>query len=203
MPNTIKHSTSAQTNALRVNDIHLGTSDHDKGPTSSTDFYNGVNAPIGGYTVYVNKQEGGPSIVCPANDADLITFTEKLTGESMADVNACFAYFAGESDKIVMNHTTNTIITDSLKLYLDAAQVISYPQAGTSWVDLSGNDKNGVLQNSPTFNSSGYLEFDGTNDYVSVAGVGITDYSQAFSMGIWFRIDSGANGDTGFGSRCF
>ena len=55
----------------------------------------------------MNKASGGPSIVCPANDAALIAFTENLTGESMADVNACFAYFAGETDKMVMHITTN------------------------------------------------------------------------------------------------
>ena len=203
MPNVIKYDTGTVTNALGVGDMHLGVGDHNKGPTSSTGFYNGINPPIGGYTVYVHKQSGGPSIMCPANDADLITLTETMTGESMADVNACFAYFAGESDKMVMQHTTNTMVMDALVLCLDANQIISYPRSGTTWKDISGNAKNGTLTNGPTFNSNGYLVFDGVDDYVSAAGVGISNYSQAFSMGIWFKIDSEATWDNGFRSNIF
>ena len=204
MPNSIQHAEGTIANALKVGDMHIGAGG-DKGPTSSTGFFNGINPPIGGYTVYQNKSgDEGPSIMCPANDADLITMSNTIAGgNDFTTINDCFTYFAGQSDKMVMNHTTNKVVTDSLKLYLDAAQVISYPQSGTSWVDLSSNGKNGVLQNSPTFNSSGYLEFDGTNDYVSVAGVGISDYSQAFSMGIWFKIASEATWDNGFRSNIF
>ena len=38
----------------------------------------------------------------------------------------------------------------------------------TTWYDLSGNNNSGSLVNGPTFNSKGYLEFDGTNDYCAV-----------------------------------
>ena len=201
MPNSVQYSETAVTNALGVGDMHVGAPA--SGPTSVSGFYAGINPPIGGYTVYMNKASEGPSIVCPANDADLITFTEKLTGESMADVNACFAYFSTQDDKIVMQHTTNKMVVDSLELCLDANQIISYPRSGTTWKDISGNAKNGTLTNGPTFNSNGYLVFDGVDDYVSAAGVGISNYSQAFSMGIWFKIDSGATWDNGFRSNIF
>ena len=59
------------------------------------------------------------------------------------------------------------IITDSLVLYLDAANTRSYPTTGTIWSDLSRNNNNGTLINGPTFNSSngGSIVFDGSNDY--------------------------------------
>ena len=73
MPNSIQHAEGTIANALRVGDMHIGAGG-DKGPTSSTGFFNGINPPSGGYTVYVNKSgDEGPSIMCPANDADLIT----------------------------------------------------------------------------------------------------------------------------------
>ncbi len=59
-----------------------------------------------------------------------------------------------------------SIVTDGLVLALDAANDKSYPGSGTTWNDLSGNGNNGTLTNGPTFNSGGYLNFDGTNDHV-------------------------------------
>ena len=117
------------------------------GPTSVSGFYTGINPPSGGYTVYMNKGEGGPSIVCPANDAALIAFTQNLTGESMADVNACFAYFAGETDKMVMHNPISEMHLADLQLYLIAGVIPSYPRSGTSWKDLSGNARNGTFTN--------------------------------------------------------
>ncbi len=62
-----------------------------------------------------------------------------------------------------------SVPTQSLMLYLDAANQRSYPGSGTTWFDLSGNGYNGTLVNSPTFSSSGFFTFNGTNTTVSVA----------------------------------
>jgi hypothetical protein len=61
------------------------------------------------------------------------------------------------------------IITDGLVLCLDAANVKSYPQSGTIWTDLSGNENNFSLVNGVTYDSEnlGSLRFDGTNDYAT------------------------------------
>lgn len=61
-----------------------------------------------------------------------------------------------------------SIITSGLMLCLDAANPKSYPGSGTTWNDLSGNGYHGTLINSPTFSSSGYFTFNGTNTTVSV-----------------------------------
>lgn len=178
MPNSIKYSTGTEANALGVGDFHIGTGDVAKGPTNTTGFYNGINPPSGGYTIYINKEEGGPSIVCPSSDAELITITNKISGETYQTIDDCFTYFAGEDDKMVMQHTTNSLITSGLSLNLDASQVISYPTTGTSWYDISGDSRNGTLTNGVTFNSEGYMDFDGDNDYVA-----ITSYT--FGNGNW------------------
>lgn len=62
------------------------------------------------------------------------------------------------------------IVTDGLVLCLDAADRNSYPGTGTTWTDLSGNGNNGTLTNGPTYssNNNGYINFDGSNDYVSI-----------------------------------
>lgn len=65
-----------------------------------------------------------------------------------------------------------SIVTNGLVLSLDAADKNSYIGSGTVWNDLSGNNNSGSLVNTPTFNSGngGYLTFNGTTQYASVAG---------------------------------
>lgn len=80
------------------------------------------------------------------------------------------------------------IIEDGLVLCLDAANARSYPGTGTAWVDLVGEDSNGVLTNGPTYSSSneGGIVFDGTNDYInnSTANINITN---DICLNIWFK----------------
>lgn len=79
------------------------------------------------------------------------------------------------------------IPTSGLVLMLDAADKNSYPDTGTTWYDLIGNNT-GTLTNGPTFNSSngGSIVFDGTNDYV-----GITSFSHpstdSFTISFWSK----------------
>ena len=71
-----------------------------------------------------------------------------------------------------------TIIDDGLVIILDANDKNSYPGTGNIWYDLSGNGNNATLINSPTWNSSGYFIFDGTNDNASIT-------FQSSSMSAW------------------
>jgi hypothetical protein len=60
------------------------------------------------------------------------------------------------------------IITDGLKLYLDAYNLDSYSGSGGTWTDLSNSGYN-VTITGPTWTVSGgrrYFEFDGVNDYM-------------------------------------
>lgn len=64
---------------------------------------------------------------------------------------------------------TPRMVTDGLVLYLDAANVKSYPGSGTVWTDLSPSVSSGSLTNGPTFTSisNGSFVFDGTDDYAN------------------------------------
>ena len=89
--------------------------------------------------------------------------------------------FSVSGDTVSTTQTTNTteltpnIITDNLLLYLDASNTSSYPGTGTVWYDLSGNNNDFNL-NGPSYNSSDYFDFDGTNDYAKT--VSTLDLSQ-------------------------
>jgi hypothetical protein len=62
-----------------------------------------------------------------------------------------------------------SIVRDGLVLHLDAANSRSYTGTGTTWSDLSGNEYNSVLTNTPTYSTSqnGYFILDGVNDYIA------------------------------------
>lgn len=65
-------------------------------------------------------------------------------------------------------HHMPHIITSGLVMHLDAANTKSYPGSGVMWADLSGEQNNGELKNSPTFNNinGGAILFNGGTQYI-------------------------------------
>ena len=181
MPNAIKYSTSAQTLALKKGNFWIGTGDVGKGPTSTTGYWNGIDPPSGGYTIYLNKAANGPSIYTATSDAQLISLTNSIAGASYTTVNQCLVYYAGQTDKMILNTNIPSVVTDNISLYLDANNVSSYPQNGAAWYDLA----NGLQFNSQgaqttyeivsgakgfTFNSSGYWQCSSNTNLVNMGG---------------------------------
>jgi hypothetical protein len=63
----------------------------------------------------------------------------------------------------------SSIVSNGLKLNLDASNPGSYAGAGTTWYDLSGNNNHATLNNSPTYDAaSASIVTNGTNQYISV-----------------------------------
>jgi hypothetical protein len=91
------------------------------------------------------------------------------------------------------------IVTDGLVMYLDNANLKSYPGSGTTWYDLSKNTVNGTVQGSGstlTFNE----------DSISLANSGTTNISfsglannyligKSATISVWFKLTS--NGMSG------
>ena len=146
MPNTIKYNASTESRALKKGNFWLGTGDVDKGPTSTTGFWNGITPPAGGYTVYVNKASQGPSIYVAANDGELIQITNKIAGTSYTTVAQCVAYYESQVDKMVISGDIGDIVTDSISLCLLPQNIISFQRDQSSWYDIA----NGLV-----FTSSG------------------------------------------------
>ena len=76
------------------------------------------------------------------------------------------------------------IVTDGLKLWLDASNPLSYPGTGTTWFDLSGNNNNGTMLNGvvPLSNA---MQFDGVNDFVDTSKIA-SGIGSSTNM-IWFK----------------
>ena len=81
------------------------------------------------------------------------------------------------------------IVTNGLVLYLDAANVKSYPGSGTVWRDIVGTN-NGTLINGPTFDPSnvGSIVFDGVNDYVNFGSSFNLNTNIGFTISLYFKI---------------
>ena len=77
------------------------------------------------------------------------------------------------------------VATSGLVLYLDAANRDSHPGSGTSWNDLSGNGSHATLYSSPGYSASnsGYLTFNGTNQY----GAGTVPSVSNWSISMWYN----------------
>jgi len=193
MPNPIKYSTGSETLALKKGNFYIGTGDVGKGPTETTGYYNGVDVPSGGYTIYLNKTSGGPSIYTASNDAGLISLTNQIAGTSYTSATQCLTYFASQTDKVVLNRNYESIITNGLTLNIDAGFTPSYPTSGTTWYDLTSGVNNGTLTNGPTFSSTngGSIVFDGIDDYTS-SGIIVPDNGN-FTLSFWMYYLGGSN----------
>jgi len=165
MGNSIKYSVGSESNSLNKGNWWIGTGDTNKGPTAESGYWNAINPPSGGYTVYLNKESNGPSIHSISNDEHLISFTNKISGNNYVNVAECLVYYQTQDDKLCVNREIENIVTDGLVLNLDAGYAPSYPTSGTTWYDLSGNNYDGTLVNGPLYDS-GSIVFDATDDFI-------------------------------------
>jgi hypothetical protein len=196
MPNAIKYSLSAQTLALKKGNFFIGTGDVGKGPTSTTDYYNGITPPSEGYTIYLNKASQGPSIYCPTNNAALISLSNTIAGQTFTTAADALVWFATQTDKMVFNIDYESIITNGLTVDADAGFTPSYPTTGTTWYNLSSlnSANNGTLTNGPTYSStnSGIINLDGVDDFINFGNdaAGATQCT----VSVWVRTTSAADG---------
>jgi hypothetical protein len=171
MPNPIKYTAGTETLALKKGNFYIGTGDVGKGPSDTTGYYQGPSPASGGYVIYLNKSgvPGNLSYHSATNDAQLISFTNNLSGTSFTSATQCLNYYSTQTDKVCFNIDYPPIVTNGLVLNLDAGFTPSYSQSGITWYDVSLGGNNGTLTNGPTFNSGngGSIVFDGTNDYCS------------------------------------
>lgn len=88
------------------------------------------------------------------------------------------------------------IVTNGMILYLDAANVKSYPGAGTSWSNLVKTNSDGTLIASPTYNTDnlGHFDFNGSTQYVTLSNESNfdIDIDEPVSYCCWLKIDTAA-----------
>jgi hypothetical protein len=186
MPNYIKYSTTTPSGSLKKGNAALGITDEVTGPTSTTGWYSGINPPTGSYTVYEVAATGDPDIYCPINTTELLNLVKSkgATGGNTGSVAAALAWIATQNNLLATNEVYPNIVTSGSVLMLDAGFVGSYPTTASTWYDISGNNNSGSLINGPTFNSNGYIGFDGVDDYVNIPGNATNNFQPTNSFTI-------------------
>ena len=162
MSNIVKYNLSTSPNSIQSGNFNIGVNNT---PTNVSEFYNGISPVNGGYTIYINKVSGGPSIYVPQNDNDLIQIVKQLGG-SVSTAAEALVWINSQSTMTVLNNNYPSIVTSGLTINFDAGAVSSYPKTGTTWKDLSGNVIDSTLVNGPTFDPTNYgsIVFDGVDD---------------------------------------
>ena len=81
------------------------------------------------------------------------------------------------------------LTTSGLALHLDAGDTNSYSGSGSTWSDLTSNNLDFTLINSPTYSSSfgGHFTFDGVDEKAEISS-GWTNFStDPFTIEAWYR----------------
>ena len=92
----VKYSTISVPNTIKNKNMVFGYhSDADFGPTEITGFWNGIDPPIGGYTIYhVTASRQEPSIHIAHNDAECINFARLFGGVGINTIDDAITYFS-------------------------------------------------------------------------------------------------------------
>ena len=131
-----------------------------------------------GNTLASIKFIGTKNQLNPLNDSTFIGLVNQHFNQS---------FTAGSDASIWLTTNGYWNSYDSIVLYLDAGNTLSYPTTGTSWYDLSIKDYTGTLINGASFNSNngGSIVFDGTNDGVTIVMPTPTSTKNSLSFDFW------------------
>ena len=97
------------------------------------------------------------------------------------------------------------VITNGLVLALDAADLGSYPGAGTTWNDLSSNGFNGTLVGGVGYSNTGFgsMVLDGVDDRITSPSVNTMGGIPNQTLEIWIKSSGvGPSGQTRGGLIC-
>jgi hypothetical protein len=104
----------------------------------------------------------------------------------------------GGSGIVIVRYPGLPAATGGTITYLNGYTIHTFTTSGTFtpylWNDVSGNNNSGSLDNGVGFNSyqsGGYLNFDGSDDYVVVPGASSTNLSSVLTADTWVYYRSG------------
>jgi hypothetical protein len=169
--------------------------------------YTGTKSGVG-VSIFINGEySGGLALTYIGSLSNTNPFTLGSQNGSYytpCDISQVLLYSKKLSDEEIKQNYDATkkryeydvpIVTDGLIFNLDAGNLLSYAGSGNSWVDVTKNNNIGLLVNGPTYSGAGassYLNFDGTNDYISVSSSPSTfTYNRSsFTVGGWTNMTS-------------
>lgn len=200
MPNFIKSATTVSNGTIKRNNFLIGVDTSlVYGPTSTTDFWNGITPPTNGYTVYAQKASQGPSIRTASNDSELITIARQYGGTNINTINNALNFFNGQTNFMVTNIDYPNFSTNGLILNLDAGYLPSYPRSGSTLYDLSQNQNNNTILDPAVITWSsgatggGVLNFSKQNNKQISGGTQANLTSTGITLSAWINFTAQTN----------
>jgi len=164
----------------------------------SSTMNSGFNIPVGGYIVYTIGLNHTPKAWVAYTDGDLLPIARTLGGNPTTAEEAKY-YICSVTDAWILDNPMKQMATPSTYLYLDSSNLSSYPRTNNSYMDISGYNNNATLYNGVSYNSGGWLEFDGADDWGNIpTGAEITpgDTNMLTVGGLWKRNGDGGSYET-------
>ena len=183
-------------------DLAVGTPT--SGFTNSPQFWNGPDEDLKYIIAHPTPAGTQPNPVgipayvgfwgCDKNDSDFISLSEYVAAQDGSPQN----FATGTDAKTWLDNngywTSYPDFPSSLKVYLDSGNVSSYSGSGSVWYDLTDNNNDATLINSPTYSASfnGILQFDDVSlEYATIPNIGNLS---AWTVEVWFRLTSALTG---------
>ena len=129
--------------------------------------------------------EGNSTPVAAANKIDTVNLR-------MVKTSNAYSVFAKYNNTIQVGGGSGVSIPNNAVLFLDASDPNSYGGSGTTWTDLSGQNKHATLVNSPTFsNSDKWFDFTGGSSHHATLPSGFADFTNGATYFFVADLDSG------------
>ena len=164
----------------------------------SSTMNSGVEIPLGGYVVYTIGLNNTPKAWIAYTDGDLLPIARTLGGNPTTTDEAKY-YICSVTDAWILDNPMKQMATPSTYLYLDSNNLSSYPGTNNSYMDISGYNHNAELFNGVSYNSGGWLDFDGADDWGNIpTGAEITpgNTNMLTVGGLWKRNGDGGSYET-------
>ena len=158
----------------------------------------GVEIPLDGYVVYTIGLNHTPKAWIAYTGGDLLPIARTLGGNPTT-VDEAKYYICSVTDAWILDNPMKQMATPSTHLYLDSNNLSSYPGTNNSYMDISGYNHNAELFNGVSYNSGGWLDFDGADDWGNIpTGAEITpgDTNRLTVGGLWKRNGDGGSYET-------
>ena len=203
-PNVVQFTAGTPTvSSFKYNNFYLGVQNQDYGPTSTTNFWNGISVPNGGYIFYLNKETQGPSIYVAENEESAFNLMKMIYPPPFFQPVAFYDYLltlwqdGSRSNGIIVNKNYENIITDNLYISIDPSfylcNVLSAltPTTIKNMVlpdlQLVSNNMVNNTANIIQFNNQSVLNFDGETDAFVFFDGGIFNSHLRFSGDVTYE----------------
>ena len=133
--------------------------------------YAGMNPRVPTTATYIGREVGGENVGITRAFGGEVGMVQ-MYSRQLSDAEILQNFNSGRKKY----YPEENIVRNGLLMFVDAANINSYPGTGTTWYDISGNGNHMSMINGVSFSkaNSGVMMLDGTNDYIELPSFNIT-----------------------------